>query len=284
WTAACDARNTGQGINPSSRPIGQADQDCAHNNMLEFITPVCEVAKDGIAILANSAGNGVLNKIKLTDIGNIFSCAQRADGTKIADTWEKIPGSDPSLAGLDIIKYTRDGVSGTTDVFTSRTHGLVEGTVTNFPGVGSPPDVLYWRHHPEFFHSSSCVRDILGDGATQVIGYSVANDPQAIGFAGLPALQEGNYALRVCDDVNNPCANDSDFIGPSIATIEDGTYYYARTLYLGRVQGFPDPTSYTLPDSQDQFHTAACGAASCDFLAPHVSAAGFFPAPRCFTP
>src|SRR5262249_55968162 len=114
WTAAADARNTGQGINPSSRPIAQADQDAAHGHMLEFITPVCEVAKDGIAILANQAGNGVLNKIKLTDIGNIFSCAQRADGTKIADTWEKIPGSDPSLAGLDIIKYTRDGVSGTT--------------------------------------------------------------------------------------------------------------------------------------------------------------------------
>jgi len=277
YSASCDARTTGQGMNPGSRPVNDGDQMCAHGHDLDFVVPQCEIARDGIAVMVNTSGNGDLQKLNLTDIGNIFSCARNSQGMLIAQYWDQIPGS---TNGHHLInKYTRDGVSGTTDVFSSRTHGRVDGVVTNFPGVGSPPNLYYWRDN-----FPGCVNTVYGDGATQTIGYLVANDPDAIGYAGLPAIQDANYALAVCDNVNLACSQPSDYVAPSIGTIEDGSYYYARPLFFAGVQGF-NGVDYTLPDDQATLYNAACDpTTSCDFLAPVVGRNNFFPAARCYNP
>jgi ABC-type phosphate transport system substrate-binding protein len=277
YLASCDGRNTGQGVNPGSRPVNAGDQTCAHSHDLDFVVPQCEIARDGIAIVVNTVANGSLQQINLTDIGNIFSCAVNAAGQQVAAYWDQIPGS-PEGHNL-INKYTRDGVSGTTDVFAGRTHGLVDGVVTNFPGVGSPPDLFYWSDN-----FPGCVNTIYGDGATQVIGYLVANDPDGIGYAGLPVIQDGNYPLGVCDNVHLACSQPTDYIVPSITTIENGTYYYARPLFFANVQGF-NGVDYTLPPNQFTLLDAACNpSTSCTFLAPIVARNQFFPAQRCFTP
>ncbi len=117
------------------------------------------IARQAIAIVVNTEGNGDLQRIRVTDVGNIFSCAPNAR------YWDQIPGS---TRGHQLInKYVPDGASLATDLFTDRTHGLVDGTVTNFPGVGSPPNVFYWGDN-----FPGCVNTVYGDGATRIIGYA----------------------------------------------------------------------------------------------------------------
>ncbi len=268
YSASCHARQTGQGMNPASRRVNSRDQECAENNDLEFEVPQCEVARQAIAVIVNTNGNGNLLRIKLTDVGNIFSCAANAR------YWDQIPGSTRGHRLIN--KYVPDGLSAATDLFADKSHGLVNGTVTNFPGVGSPRDRFYWRDH-----FPGCVTTIYGNGANQAIGYVVANDPDAIGYADLAAIEHGNYALGVCSDLHMSCSHPTEYVAPTIATIEHGSYYYARPLFFANVEG----DDYRLPPHQHTLLNAACNEdTSCNVLARYVNNSSFFAARRCFDP
>lgn len=263
FAASCHARQTGQGMNPSSRRVTHADQECAEANELEF--EQCEVARQGLAIVANTALNGSLQRIKLTDVGNIFSCAASAR------YWDQIPGSTRGHRLIN--KYVPDGLAAATELFAAKSHGLVNGTVTNFPSADGPRDRFYWRNH-----FPGCVTTIYGNGADPAIGYVVANDPDAIAFADLAAIQRGNYALGVCNNLHNSCSLPSEYVTPSLATIERGSYYYSRPLFFAHVEG----DDYQLPPDQRALLNAACNEnTSCSVLARYVNNSSFFPARRC---
>jgi ABC-type phosphate transport system substrate-binding protein len=264
FAASCNAPQTGQGMNPAARLANDSDQDCARANGLHF-PGRCEVVRQAITVIANTHFNGALQQIKVTDVGNIFSCAASAL------FWDQIPGSTRGHRRIN--KYAPDGFSAATDLFAAKSHGLVNGTVTNFPSAESPRDRFYWRTH-----FPRCVTEIFGSGADAAMGYIVANDPDAIGFEDLGVVQTGNYSLAICNDLENGCVDADDFKLPTPFNIAHGRYYYSRPMYFNHVVG----DGFQLPPDQQALLDAACNEqTSCSVLARYVDNKAFFPALRC---
>jgi len=265
WTATCHARTTGQTINPSSRGQNQADIDCGHLPENDVEWTLNPVAKDGVNVIVNDQGNGDLVNIKVTDVGNLFQCRYTS--------WTQVPGStNPNPAH----RYARDGNSGTTDVFTNRTQGRDDtGTLVPFPSLPSGDENYWEERYP-------CVIAIHGDGATIQLGIITANDPQAVAYAGDPALMTGNHGLCVSDDITQDPPGDP--VCASIQAIEDGSYWYNRTLYINNVHGYQIDPTFGPTGDQLTLLNAVTDANSCDFLAPLIAAENFYPAPRCYNP
>jgi ABC-type phosphate transport system substrate-binding protein len=256
----CIARTSGQTVNPGSRGVNPADVTCAQGNDLQYRSDV--VGMDGVNVIINDQGNINLRNIKVTDVGNIYHC----DYT----TWDQVP---TSTVGGPIRRYSRDGNSGTTDVFTSRLFWRDAGGTHAFPSLPSG-DENYWEER------YSCVVAIHGDGATVALGAIAASDSRAIVYAGDPALMTGNRALCVINDLTDP---PGDPVCPSVATIEDQSYYWARLLYYHHVIGISDsfgPTGAqaTLLDAVSNPDT------SCAYLDGFLPQFGFYQAPRCYNP
>jgi hypothetical protein len=255
----CIARQSGQTVNPGSRAVNQADRDCAAMNDLQYLSDV--VGMDGVNVIVNS-GNDLTNVV-VSDVGNIYHC----DYT----TWDQVQGS--SIGG-PIRRYSRDGNSGTTDVFTSRLWWRDGGGLHQFPGLPSG-DENYWEER------FSCVVAIHGDGATVALGAIAASDLQAVVYAGDPALRPGNKALCISDDVNfDPPAAP---VCPSVSTIEDQSYYWARLLFFHHVIGISDtfgPTGAQLT----LLNAVSDPTTSCGYLDGFLSTFGFYQAPRCYNP
>ena len=257
----CIARTSGQTVNPGSRGPNQSDIDCAAMNDLQYRSDV--VGMDGVNVIINDQGNVNLRNIKVTDVGNIYHC----DYT----TWDQVP---TSTVGGPIRRYSRDGNSGTTDVFVSRLFWRDAGGIHQFPSLPSG-DENYWEER------FSCVVAIHGDGATLALGAIAASDSRAIVYGGDPALMQGNRALCVSDDVNHDPP--SDPVCPSVGTIEDMSYYWARLLYYHHVIGISD--SFGPTDAQATLLDAVSNPdTSCGYLDNFLPQFGFYQAPRCYTP
>ena len=256
----CIARTSGQTVNPASRAANQADRDCATPNNLQYLSDV--VGMDGVNVIINQNNMDLVN-IKATDVGNIYHC----DYT----TWDQVP---TSTVGGPIRRYARDGNSGTSDVFIGRLFWRDSGGIHQFPSLPSG-DENYWEER------FSCVTAIHGDGATLALGAIAASDARAIVYAGDPALQQGNRALCVSDDVNFDPPHDP--VCPGVSTIEDLSYYCSRQLYFHHVIGISDTFGPT--GAQLQLLSAVNDpTTSCAYLDQFLPSFGFFQAPRCYNP
>jgi phosphate transport system substrate-binding protein len=138
--------------------------------------------------------------------------------------------------------------------------GVFAGAVTRWEQLGAPlgPIHLYARDNRSgtwetFRDSLLAPRGLaLADGARRVesseaLSTAVSNDPQAIGFIGLPYIQHSR-ALAISD-------GEARALAPTAASIATEDYLLSRRLYLYGAPGVPSPWA----DALCQFAQAEAG-------------------------
>jgi len=204
--------NGTQGIAPMSRQLTAA---AIGNLVNQGISPIQNViGLDGVSLFVSSTNP--TPSLTFDTIRAIYLC-------QITD-WASVPGS--TITGT-IAVYARNGASGTTDTFKTLIGGLPATTVdangvsqANWNNNGSNPPV-------------TCVNEVA---TTEEIASHTANEPLAIGFAGLSAG-------RLCTDPGTPCnakpaiarTDTSTPVAPSQDTIRDFSYPLARRLYVNQI-------------------------------------------------
>lgn len=180
------------------------------------------IALDAVNAFVKS-DNGLTN-ISKANLANIFFSNNGACWTD----WSQVPGSTRTGS---IVKYRRDDLSGTTEVFKEKVGGSSSATfcsdvVVITDGAATNP--------------SPCT---TSDSATVCIGKLTANNANAIAYAGDSAKTTGNVALSV------------DGIAPTAANIRllltspSTAYPLARPLFLNENVNFvKDAKEQTLYD------------------------------------
>lgn len=167
-----------------------------------------EIKPEALQALQAQGNSVVAHVLALDGIAVFLNVANKTPSLDVATVtkiftceltrWEQIRGSE--LKG-DIRVYRRNDASGTTDAF---------------------------KHFTGIKNFGACVQVV---NETADISEKTARDAMAVGYAGMSAKVEENRYLALASNLNAPA------IMPTTATIRNGSYPFARKLYVYEVTG-----------------------------------------------